>query len=174
MNQLTQLARPFPSNLVHTNPSGGGSYVAHDVVVQRLLQIVGPYSFRVVEVIRGHVPAIAPNPNGKSNRAKEGRPALEGAVVGVVAELAVSIDGREVVVQDAGDCEDPHNWPHDGARMKDAVSDAIKRCAMRLGCGVHLWAQGDFYLYDALTRAEAEAEEQQGPAAARAALKGAS
>ena len=25
--------------------------------------------------------------------------------------------------------------------MKDAVSDAVKRCAMAIGCGLHLWAQ---------------------------------
>jgi len=25
--------------------------------------------------------------------------------------------------------------------MKDAVSDAVKRCAMALGVGLHLWSQ---------------------------------
>lgn len=157
MKQLIQLARPFPPKLVHTNPSGGGSYVAHDVVVQRLLQVVGPFDFRVAQVIRGYVPAIAPNPSGSSKRAKEGRPELNDAVVGVIAELSVCIDGAYTTVQDAGDCEDPHNWPHDGARMKDACSDAIKRCAMRLGCGLHLWAQEDYYLHEALNRDHPEA-----------------
>jgi hypothetical protein len=38
--------------------------------------------------------------------------------------------------------------------MKDAMSDAFKRCAMRCGLGLHLWSQGDYYLYDRLTEAE--------------------
>lgn len=159
MTQLQQLVRPFLTKFIRQNPSGGGRYVSHDIVVQRLLQIVGPFDFHIVQVLRGHVDAIAPNPNGSSKRAKEGRPALEDAVVGVVAALTVTVDGATVTVQDCGDCEDPHNWPHDGARMKDAVSDALKRCAMRVGCGLHLWEkhEGHFYLYDALTRDQPEA-----------------
>ena len=27
--------------------------------------------------------------------------------------------------------------------MKDAISDAVKRCAMALGIGLHLWSQFD-------------------------------
>lgn len=136
--QLVQLARPFPSKLVHENPSGQGrgSYVAHDVIVQRLLQILGPFDFRVVDILRGDT--------------KDGK--FHNVIVGAVCELSCMIDGNRTTVQDVGDCENPANWPHDGARMKDAVSDAIKRCAMRLGCGLHLWAQDDFYLYGALTR----------------------
>lgn len=138
MKQLATLVRPFPANLVHENPSGQGrgSYVSHDTVVQRLLQVLGPYDFRLVDTLRGDT--------------KDGK--FVGVVVGAVCELTVTIDGRRVSVQDVGDCENPANWPHDGARMKDAISDAIKRCAMRLGCGLHLWSQGDFYLYEALQR----------------------
>lgn len=150
MKQLAEVAKPFPPKFVHTNPSGGGSYVSHDVVTQRLLQVLGPFDFHVVQVIRGYVPEIKPNPNGSSKRAKEGAPALGDAVVGVIGALTVTIDGTTVTVQDVGDCEAPHNWPHDGARMKDAVSDAIKRCAMRLGCGLHLWSQEEYYLYERL------------------------
>lgn len=145
-SQLAALCKPFRDDLVKGNPSGGGQYVAHDVVVQKLLMVVGPFDFHLREVIRGDVPEIKPNPNGSSQRAKDGRPALHDAVVGVVARLTVNVDGRSVEVEEAGDCEDPHNWPHDGARMKDAMSDAIKRCAMRLGVGLHLWAQRDFIL----------------------------
>lgn len=116
--QLSELARPFPQRYVHTNPSGGGSYVSHDVVVQRLLHVVGPFDFHVVEVIRGYVPGRPADPNGKSERARTGTPALDNAVVGVIAALTVNVDGESVTVQDCGDCEQPHNWPHDGARMK--------------------------------------------------------
>lgn len=150
MEQLRGLVRPFPSKYVKVNPSGGGTYVAHEVVTQRLLHVVGPFSTSVVEIIRGDVAAIPPNPKGNSARAKAGSPALTGVVVGVLLALSVSVDGREVTVTEVGDCEQPHNWTTDGARMKDAMSDAIKRCAMRLGCGIHLWAQDLFYLHDAL------------------------
>lgn len=160
MTQLRELARPFPPNYIHTNPSGGGQYVAHPVVVQRLLMVVGPYDYEIAEVIRGDVAGIEPNPQGKSRRAKEGRPPLTNAVVGVIGRLTVTIDGHRVVIEDAGDCEDPHNWPHDGARLKDAASDAIKRCAARIGLGLHLWAQEDYFLFERLPDKNAEAEAQ--------------
>lgn len=150
--QLRALVRPFPSKYVKANPSGGGTYVAHEVVTQRLLHVVGPFSTSVDQVIRGDVAAIEANPLGKSERAKLGKPALSGAVVGVLLSLTLTVDGREVTVTEVGDCEDPHNWPHDGARLKDAMSDAIKRCAMRLGVGLHLWAQDLFYLDAALAK----------------------
>jgi hypothetical protein len=60
----------------------------------------------------------------------------------LVYPFPVTIDGHTVT----GDCEQPHNWDTDGARLKDAMSDAYKRCAMRLGVGLHLWAQDAFYL----------------------------
>lgn len=147
LRDQTKLLHPFPSAVIQSNPSGGGSYVAHPVVEQRLIDVFGRAPSTVlVEVLRGLVPGKAPNPSGTSRRAKEGTPDLSGAVVGVVLRMTVTVDGQQVTVEEAGDCEQPHNWPHDGARLKDAMSDAYKRCAMRLGVGLHLWAQDDFYL----------------------------
>lgn len=149
---MRELAKPFPDRYIHKNPSGGGSYIKHHVIEQRLIQVLGvPPSFEKVEVIFGDVAAIAPNPNGNSKRAKEGRPALKGAIVGVIARLTIVIDGRRIIVEEAGDCEQPHNWDSDGQRLKDAMSDAYKRCAMRLGCGLHLWSQDEYFLYDQLS-----------------------
>lgn len=155
MTQLSDLAVPFPSKYVHTNPSGGGSYVKQHAVKQRLLLHLGGYDFELVEIVRGFVPGKAPNPNGTSKRAKEGTPDLVNAVVGVVWRLTVEIDGERRVIEDVGDCEEPHNWPHDGARLKDAVSDALKRCAMHTGLGLHLWAQDEYFLRDKLKEREA-------------------
>jgi len=143
---LYSLSIPFPQRMVHENPSGGGSYVRHSGYTQRLLLHVGPYDFELVQIIRGWVAGKAPNPNGSSKRAKEGTPDLDDAVVGVVMRLRCQIDGRTVVVEEAGDCESPHNWPHDGARLKDAMSDALKRCCMRIGLGLHLYAQDEYVL----------------------------
>jgi hypothetical protein len=152
--QLRELARPFPSNYIRANPSGGGSYVNHAIVVQRLLMVTGPFDFSIKEVLRGDVAEIVPDPQGKSKRARDGAPALSNAVVGCIGRLGVTIDGTYVAVEEVGDCEDPHNWPHDGARLKDAASDAIKRCAARIGLGLHLWSSNDkggYFLFDKLT-----------------------
>lgn len=147
--QLTRLLHKFRSAFVRTKPPPSkAAYVTHAVVTQRLLEVVGPFSFELVELIRGDVDAKPPNPKGESAKARAGSPALTAAVVGVVARLTVEVDGRSVSIEDVGDCEAPHNWPHDGARGKDAMSDALKRCAARVGVGLHLWTKSDdeFYL----------------------------
>lgn len=158
-DQLLDLTLPFPSKYVHSNPSGGGSYVKHHVVEQRLLQVCGPFDFELVQVIRGHVDALPPNPSGKSDKAKKGSPALDDAIVGAVARLKVSINGWTTTVEEVGDCEQPHNWPHDGARMKDAMSDAFKRCAMRLGLGLHLYSNEEYFLHEQLKKAAGDTEQ---------------
>ena len=151
--QLARLAQPFPSRLIHSNPSGEGDYVSHAVVTQKMLAVLDSYQFEVVEVLRGHVPGIKPNPNGKSDRARNGTPDLDNAVVGVLCRLSAVVDGNQYELTEVGDCEQPHNWNTDGARLKDAMSDAFKRCAMRLGVGLHLWSQKDvFFLHDQLTK----------------------
>ena len=119
MNQLEQFAQRFPDKFIHDNPSGFGDYIQHSVIRQRLLSVLGAYSTKIVETIYD-----------------EG-----GIVTGVVLELTCEIDGQKISIQEAGDVEKPTNWKTNGARMKDAMSDAIKRCAMALGVGLHLWSQ---------------------------------
>jgi hypothetical protein len=144
IHDLTQLARPFPPGFIERKD--GTDYVAHHVVTQRLLSVVGPFDFELVEIIRGDVAEVAPIPNGKSRRARTGTPALHNIAVGGVWRLTCEVDGRRVRIEEIGDVGDVHNWPHDGARLKDAASDALKRCAMRLGLGLHLWAQEHYFL----------------------------
>jgi hypothetical protein len=149
-SDLARLARPFPRELVQRDP-GGNSYVAHENVTQWLLGIVGPFSFELVQIIRGDVPGVPPDPKGRSRQAKEGTPDLHDVIVGGVWRLTLRIDGRSVRLEEVGDVEDPHNWRHDGMRLKQAASDAIKRCAMRVGLGLHLWA-GERYVLDGRLR----------------------
>jgi hypothetical protein len=60
----------------------------------------------------------------------------------VLREVLTDKQGNQLVtVEEVGDVEQPFNWFTDGARMKDAVSDAVKRCAMAFGVGLHLWSQ---------------------------------
>jgi hypothetical protein len=145
---LAELSRRFPDVFIERKE--GNDYVAHHVVNQRLLSIVGPFDFELVEVLRGDVAAVPPDPAGRSRRAKAGTPALHNVVVGGIWRLTCWVDGQQVRIEEVGDVGDVHNWPHDGARLKDAVSDALKRCAMRLGLGLHLWAQEHYYLDDQL------------------------
>lgn len=150
-SQLAKLATKFPDKLVKKAPQGKyGSYVEHGTITQALLATCGPFSQTVSQVIRGYVPQ-AERKDRKTGEIKV-LPELPDAIVGVVLALSLVIDGREVVVEEVGDVDDPHNWTHDGARLKDAISDAIKRCAMRLGLGLHLWCQEDYFLDASLTR----------------------
>ena len=135
MRDLTKLLHPFPAKWVKDNPSGYGSYVAHPVVQQRLMDVLGSVDTQMVEILRGHTKDFT-----------------EPVVVGVVLRMTAVVDGRTVTVEEVGDCESPKNWPHDGARAKDAFSDAYKRCAMRLGVGLHLWAQDAFYLSEKMLK----------------------
>jgi hypothetical protein len=167
---MLELSQPFPEKFIHKNPSGGGSYIKHHVIEQRLMQVFGrPPTFERVEIVFGDVAAIPPNPQGSSKRAKEGREALKNVIVGVVARMTVEIEGEKVVVEEVGDCEQPHNWDSDGQRLKDAFSDAYKRCAMRLGCGLHLWSQDEYFLHDELKNSETAADAGALPSSARAA-----
>jgi len=118
MKQLHELSKRFPDSFIHDNPSGYGDYIQHSVIRQRLLSVLGAYSTDIVETI------------------------YDGEIVtGVILKLTCVVDGKEVSVVEAGDVEKPQNWKTNGARMKDAMSDAIKRCAMALGVGLHLWSQ---------------------------------
>lgn len=124
---LQELAKPFPQKYIHNNPTGFGEYIQHSVIRQRLLSVLGPYEQRVIQVFKEEM-------TDKQGKTKT-------VTTGVVLEMTFNIGGRDVSVQEVGDVEQPFNWKTEGARMKDAVSDAVKRCAMAIGCGLHLWAQ---------------------------------
>ena len=167
---LSELARRFPDGFIERKD--GNDYVAHHIVNQRLLTVVGPFDFELVEIIRGDVPEVPPDPNGRSRRAKAGTPPLPNIVVGAVWRLTCTVDARQVRVEEVGDVGDVHNWPHDGARLKDAASDALKRCAMRLGLGLHLWAQEHYFLDRQLRAARGVEQGTDGAAQAEAAVAG--
>lgn len=137
MEQQIQLARPFPERREKDNPTGFGTYVPHWAYVERL-SATGPYDFEIEQLIRGTV------------ETKGGQ--LENVVVGALCRLTMEVDGVRRTVVEVGDCERPQNWPHDGARAKDAVSDAFKRCCMRgFALGLHLYSGRDEYnLHDYL------------------------
>jgi hypothetical protein len=131
MSQLSELARKFPDTLVKQKPGKfAASYVEHGVIVQRLLEVVGPFTFTVDEAITN----------------------ADGTVVGCLATLAVEVDGNRVHITEVGDVEHPGN--NNGSNLKNASSDALKRCAMRLGLGLHLWTGEAYYLDRSLGKQE--------------------
>lgn len=129
MRQLLELSKVFPDKFIHKNPTGFGDYIQHSVIRQRLLSVLGAYSQEVKHIIREKI-------TDKQGVERE-------VITGVVLALTVEIDGNIVTIEEVGDVEQPFNWKTDGARMKDAVSDAVKRCSMALGVGLHLWSQFD-------------------------------
>ena len=141
--QLRELAKPFPKRFMGKDDRGNEA-VDHTVVTQRLLQVLGPYDLEVREVLRSEVGPM---------KTRSGKEHLGGNfVTGVIVRLTVEIDGRRVSVDETGGCENAAMKDGDGERMKHAISDAIKRCSMRLGLGLHMWAQENFFLYDVLQR----------------------
>ena len=128
--QLIKLTKPF--NPRYISKKGQFNYVSHSEVSQNLLGIVGPHNIEVKHIIY-----------------------VDGKVDGVIVALTCTIDGREVTVEEAGGIG-TRSMSDSGELLKEGISDALKRCAMRLGLGLHLWAfdnvkkQDNYYLYDTL------------------------
>lgn len=127
-DRVKELARPFPSKYI-SDDGRGNDYVAHSIVRQRLIHIFG----------------VPP----KTEVLREIYDEPEHILTGVVMRLTVP--GFEPV-EECGEADNPQSKTN-GARAKDACSDAIKRCAMSLGLGLHLWAQKNYFLFDKLSEA---------------------
>ena len=132
--QLTKLSRPFPKRFIEQKgTSFRADYVSHSTVTEFLLGILGSYSFEHVCWIQGDT-------------------GLEGGIFRLTAE----VDGKKVVIEEVGAIERPTSIA--GEKAKDIASDGIKRCAMRLGLGLHLWSQEKYVLHQILSKKEGEQE----------------
>jgi hypothetical protein len=129
--QLLALTEPFPSDYIKDD-GRGNSYVPHHIVNQRLIQVFGlPPKIELLREVYD-----------------------DGKLTGVVMRLTVP--GFEPV-EEGGEADNPQSKTN-GARLKDACSDAIKRCAMRLGCGLHLWSEGTYFLHESIKNSETAAD----------------
>jgi hypothetical protein len=140
-DDLYQLARPFPEAFIVKKPGGKfqADYVAHGVITSRLLEVLGPFDWSIAKVIT--------NP--------------EGVAVGCIGRLEVIVDGRPVVIEEVGDCEQVS--ANSASNLKMASSDALKRAAMRLGLGLHLWVGEHYYLDKSLEKRLKAAESGDSP-----------
>jgi hypothetical protein len=69
-------------------------------------------------------------------------------VTGVLLTMTFTIDGQAVEITECGDVDRP-NPDNNGANMKNAISDAVKRCSMRVGKALQLWCESDeHYILD--------------------------
>ena len=138
MSMLQDLAKRIPPAYIHQKPGASykAEYVGHGDVTQILLSKHGPFSQRVIEVIRN----------------------AEGVVHGCVLECTFVIDGKEVVIQEAGEVERPGK--NEGLNLKNSVSDGLKRCAMRVGVALELWCQESYVLDKALDRKEGDSQDE--------------
>jgi len=119
---ILRLARKFPSQLIRTIKKGSHNedYINHAVIAQRLLQVVGAYGWDWEVVYE------------------------ENKVVCVHGRLTADVDGKSVTVSGAG--TETFTGDTTGEKIKKMESDAFKRAAAKLGVGLHLWAQDQYFL----------------------------
>ena len=138
MSDLLKLSKPFnPRFIEKKGGSFSSDYVSHSTVNEFLLGILGPFDWQLVQVL--HEP--------------------DGVVSGAVYRLSTEIDGRMVHVEEVGSIQQG-GTKNNGDRMKDAASDALKRCAMRMGLGLHLWSQDKYILHTTLESKTPQKEEK--------------
>jgi len=127
---LYELARPFPPAMIEKKPGSkfAADYVSHGTVTARLLEVLGPFDWSIAKVITN----------------------ADGIAVGCIGRLEVVVDGRPVVIEEVGDVE--HPGTNSASNLKNASSDALKRAAMRLGLGLHLWVGDQYYLHRSLEK----------------------
>ncbi|MFQ5518249.1 MAG: Rad52/Rad22 family DNA repair protein, partial [Acidimicrobiia bacterium] len=149
---LYRLARPIPAKYVKDAPTGKhGRYVPHPIVEQFLIATLNDIpNFEIIEILRGPLPEYEQRDTGGT--VIKTWPALPNAVHGVVASMEITIDENIRMVTECGSCDAGAYEDNDGERLKKAVSDAFKRCAMRFGVGLHLWCKSpdDYFLARAL------------------------
>ena len=124
--QLIRLARKFPEKLVSQIKKGTHTedYVNHSVDAQRILQVCGQFNWDTEVIYSENVPCA------------------------VKGTITVSIDGTPVKVTGIG--TDQNNNKDIGDQIKEMESDALKRAASRIGVGLHLWAQQQYFLFPQL------------------------
>ena len=120
-----ELTKPFAKSVIKKSPKGFGDFVPHHIYTRRLVDSGLLKSFDTVEVIRG----------------------AEGHVISARCTLVVDSPEGEKTVTSCGDVEPSainmfkNGKKSEGELIKDAESDALKRCCMRLGIGLHMWEQ---------------------------------
>lgn len=123
----------------------GIAYVEHTQVTQRLIAIIPDINMEIKEMIYDNFT------NPQTGEEKN-------ILTGIVYKITGTIDNEFRIVEEIGMCDKPFYNPNpeknikiltNGERGKECLSDAIKRCGMRLGIGIELY-ESDVWLVDYL------------------------
>lgn len=123
----------------------GIAYVEHTQVTQRLIAIIPDVNMEIKEMLYDNFT----NPNTGEEKS---------ILTGIVYKISGTIDNEFRIVEEIGMCDKPFYNPNpeknikiltNGERGKECLSDAIKRCGMRLGIGIELY-ESDVWLVDYL------------------------
>lgn len=110
---------------------GSIDYVEHTQVTQRLIALIP----NIQMILGHHIYDRVEDDNGITRK----------FLTGVEYTLKGTIDGHERSVTEVGMCDKPFftegnkKVANNGERAKECISDAVKRCAMRLGVGIELY-----------------------------------
>ena len=133
--QQIQLSKAWNPNLVKTKGSGSfqAKYVEHTHYTQKLIAIIPDLNISTGQLIYDNV---------------EDMNVRRSFVTGVEVTLSGTVDGEFRTVTEYGMCdkpfynEDPNKIHNNGQRAKEAMSDGIKRGAMRgFAMGIELYGK---------------------------------
>ena len=135
MNRKTQiqLSKAWKKSVVKQLKTSYGSidYVEHTQVTQKLIALIPDLQLQAGSFIYDKVE----DENGIRRK----------FLTGVEYTISGTIDGEHRSVTEVGMCDKPffteggRKVLNNGERAKECISDAIKRCAMRLGMGIELY-----------------------------------
>tara|TARA_R100001129_G_scaffold57535_1_gene39625 strand:+ start:4184 stop:4798 length:615 start_codon:yes stop_codon:yes gene_type:complete len=108
----------------------GISYVDHTQVTQRLIALIPDVQFK----LGCHIYDKYEDLEGRQRK----------ILTGVEYTIEGTIDGHFRSVTEVGMCDKPFDVEgrkpaNNGERAKECISDAVKRCGMRLGIGIELY-----------------------------------
>lgn len=170
MSALSKIAGRIPRQFIEQVNGRGGvmDYASHSTINQYLLLYsdrpfnlvdVRPITENFLEYVTVTSTETHPGQDGpvqvKTTRTE---PREVEYLVGVIATFEFFLDGKVITITEVGECQEDRKqflkrkdtYKTNAELAKDALSDALKRAAMRVGLGLELWAQ-DLYFLDQVT-----------------------
>jgi len=149
-----QISKPWNKTFVKKINKGFGDidYVEHTQVTQKLIALIPDLDIVTGEPIYDKIE----DSNGISRS----------FVTGIKVTLTGTVDGSLITREDYGMCdkpffhENPNKVHNNGQRIKECVSDGLKRAAMRMGVGIELY-DTDAWLSNYLEKTESLVTEEE-------------
>ena len=128
-----QISKPWNKTFVKKINKGFGDidYVEHTQVTQKLIALIPDLDITTGDIIYDKIEDV----NGVARS----------FVTGLKVTLTGTVDNKLITREDYGMCdkpffhENPNKVQNNGQRIKECMSDGIKRAAMRMGVGIELY-----------------------------------